>query len=790
MNRDRWMRVKDLFHAALALPPQERDLFLATAAEDLELQDQVRSLLSAEAKAVGFTPGRPVSPDDVGKPAVTLGDAQRLVGRSLGQFRIESLLGAGGMGIVYRAHDTRLERPVAIKLIGDRSLDQDARRHLAREARHASALNHPNICTVYEIGDFDDVPFIAMEYVDGQSLAAAVAVGPVPVADALEYGRQIADALAHAHDRGIVHRDLKSANIAIGRDRRLKILDFGVARRLPARDVECVTRSNESVDGTIAGTVPYMAPEVFRGEQADARSDIWALGVVLYEALSARLPFTGRTGFELTSAILQEPPASLAPDLPASVIAIVERCLRKNPLERYQNGNDVKSDLELAQRGLEDEHKGSRHGRQESIAVLYFDNLSGRTDQEYLRDGVTEDVITELCKIEKLRVFPRSAVMAYRDKQVTAPEIGRQLRASYILAGSLRHAGSRVRISAQLIESAGGHTIWAERYDRDTHDVFALQEEIASSIARALSIKLSPQEKDAIARKVTNPVAYDSYLRGRRLFRRGTKQDLQSATEMFEHAVSLDPHFSLAYAALGHACGRLHRHYDQNPEWMTKGIEACDNAMSLDPQLPEALSARAFLYYAHEQYEPAIRFARMALDRKEDCEGAYGVLGLALFVTDRLEEVARLTDRAIETSGDDYNVYMPYWNALRKLGRQEQAIAVKQKHARILQWQIEWAPDNVRARVLLACSYAALGDSANAIFQLDSALASGSEDASTLFNAACTYGLLGRKADALSTLKRAVQNGYWHLDSIARDPDFAILHDEPEFQALIGKQNH
>ena len=700
MNRERWMRLKELFHAARELPPAEREPFLAGAA-DRELQDEILSLLSAEAQAAGFTPRPFISPHETG-PEVRLAEAQRMVGRSLGHFRIESLLGAGGMGVVYRAHDTRLERPVALKLVSDRSLDENARLHLSREARHASALNHPNICTIYEIGDFDNVPFIAMEYVDGQTLAAVVSNGPRPVSEALEYAGQIADALVHAHNRGIVHRDLKTANIAMGRDGRLKVLDFGVARRLPALEVEHVTRSNESVAGVIAGTLPYMAPEVLRGEPADGRSDIWALGVILYEVLSARAPFTGRTGFELTSAILHEPPAPLPPHLPEAVAAIVERCLRKHPLERYQNATDVKGDLQAAQRQLRGEGHAPHQSPQASIAVLYFENLSGATDHEYLRDGVTEDVITELCKIDKLRVFPRSAVMAYRDRHVTAPEIGRQLRASYILAGSLRHAGARVRISAQLIESASGHTVWAERYDRDTHDVLALQDEIASSIARALSIKLSPQEKDAIARRVTSPPAYDSYLRGRRLFRRGTKQDLQSAVEAFEHAVALDPHFALAFAALGHACGRLHRHYDQNPQWMTKGIEACDRAMELEPQLPEALSARAFLYYAHEQYQDAIRYARMALERKEDCEGAYFVLGLALFVTDKLDEVVRLTDRAIEASGDDYNVYMPYWNAARKLGKQEQAIRIKQKHMRILQWHIEWAPDK-RTGARAAC---------------------------------------------------------------------------------------
>ncbi len=791
MNRVQWIRLKDLFHAARALPPAEREAFLACAADDREVQDEVRRLLAADAAAADFTPTLLAAPHGTVQAGVRLSEARRLVGQSLGHFRIEDLLGAGGMGVVYRAYDTRLERPVAVKLMTDSSLDQTARLRVIREARHASALNHPNICTIYEIGDVDDMPFIAMEYVDGQPLDAIVAHGPRPIDEALDYVRQLADALAHAHDRGIVHRDLKSANIAIGRDQRPKILDFGVARRLTTLDVERATQSHDSVENAIVGTLAYMAPEVLRGDGSDARSDIWALGVIFHELLSGRAPFAGRTGFELTSAILHEPPAALSPDIPEIVTEVVRRCLQKDPRQRYQTATDIKADVAAATRRLQGgtERRNPGH-RQESIAVLYFENLSGASDQEYLRDGVTEDVITELSQIERLRVFPRSAVMAYRDKYVTAPEIGRQLRASYILTGSLRQAGARVRISAQLIESTSGHTVWAERYDREIHDVFALQDEIARSIARALSIKLSPQEEDAIARKpATNPAAYDLYLRGRRLFRRGTRKDLHAAAEMFEQAIAADPTFAQAYAELGHVCGRLHRHYDQSPRWMKKGIEACEHAMKLEPQLAEALSARAFLCYAHEEYEDAIRYARMALDRKADCEGAYFTLGLALFVTDQLEEAVKLAERAVDVSGDDYNVFIPYVNSLRKLGRHEEEARLRHKQIRALQWQVEWAPDNVRARVLLACKYAAIGDSANAMVELENALADDADDASTLYNAACAFALLGRKTEALSTLHRAVQSGYWHIDTIARDTDLTILHGEPEFQQLIAGWN-
>jgi serine/threonine protein kinase/tetratricopeptide (TPR) repeat protein len=797
MDANRWARVKSLFEAAIARPEHERAVFLKLAtADDSSLCQQVESLLAANAKAGDFSADWRSRISE----AITtclISPAER-VGRTIGHYHVQEVRGFGGMGVVYRAYDTRLQRPVALKIVNTNLVEASARAALLREARNASALNHPHVCTVYEIGDFDGEPYIAMEWIDGESLDSVVARGAVPVADVLRYGIQIADALAHAHERGVVHRDLKSANIALTRDGRVKLLDFGVARRLDRAALERATRSEAALDAPQAGTLRYMPPEVLRGNSSDERSDIWAVGVVLQELLSGTVPFDGQTAFELTSAILRDPPPSLPAAVPSSVRDIVARCLMKDPRERYRRAADIKGDLEAAapkQTGIRREdvsgpnnrsRKSAEDQARPSIAVVYFENLSGGGEQEYLRDGMTEDVITELCKVSRLRVFPRSAVMSYRDKPVTAAEVGRDLKASYVLAGSVRHAGHRVRITAQLIETSGGHTVWAERFDRELQDVFDLQDEIARSIAQALRIKLSPQEESAIAGKaVADPEAYDAYLRGRRLVRRGTKKDMESAVKLFEHAVAVDSNFALAYAALGHVYGRIHRYYDRNPQLMERGVEACERALKLEPELPEALSARALLYHAHGQYDLAIQYARMALQRKPDCEGAYATLGNALYYTDRLDEVVALVDRAIESSGDDYNVYLPYINVLKKLDRQDEEQRWRQQHIRVLEWQIEWAPDNVRARILLACCYANVGRTDDALVHLEKAIADSPNDASTLFNAACAYAVLGLKKEALSTLKGAVQNGFWHLDVIARDPDFTSLHDEPEFQLLL-----
>jgi non-specific serine/threonine protein kinase len=714
---------------------------------------------------------------------------------NISHYQITGTLGRGGMGVVYKAIDQKLQRPVAIKSLLPESLgDEKLKQRLMSEARAASRLNHPNICTIYEVDEADGILFIAMEYVTGETLSEEIRKGPIEIERGLDIGLQIAAGLDQAHRANIIHRDIKPANIVLPHDGPVKILDFGIARVLKRMDgdspSEALTlHANVTEPGQLVGTAAYMSPEQLNGEDVDARTDVFAFGVLLYEMLSGQPPFSGASLLQLMGSILNDEPQPLSRKnntLPRALDRIIAKALAKNREQRYATMKDLRQDLLKLKDQLQ---RTTPANEQESIAVLYFENLSGAGEQEYLRDGMTEDIITELSKVERLRVFPRSAVMSYRDKEVTAPEIGRHLNASHVLSGSLRHAGNRVRISAQLIESSGGHTVWAERYDREMHDVFALQDEIARSIARALRIKLSPQEEAAIARKpVANPEAYDYYLRGRRFFRRGTKKDMHSAAEMFEHAVALDPNFALAYAGLGHVFGRIHRYSDQNPVWVKKGIEACEQAMRLEPHLPEALSARAFLFYAHEEYELAIQYARMALERKEDCEGAYFTLGSSLFVTDRLNEAAELAERAIEVSGDDYNVYLPYTSVFRKLKETEKVDRLRQQQTRVLQWQIEWAPENVRARILLAGNLANVGDIPNSVAELEKAVAASPHDPSTLYNAACGYAVMGLKEEALSMLNQAVKNGYWHFDLIARDPDFENLHDEPAFQQLLSAQ--
>jgi len=563
-----------------------------------------------------------------------------------------------------------------------------------------------------------------------------------------------------------------------------------------------VTRSDLTSAGSTLGTVAYMSPEQARGEALDARSDLFSFGAVLYEMAAARPAFDGSTAAVVFDAIFNGTPrpiAELNPTAPPELARIVGKALEKDPDLRYQTAAELRSDLKRLKRDYDSgratpaaaaQPQAGRAGSPDaktSVAVLYFENLSGAKDDEYFSDGMTEDIITELSKIAQLKVFPRSEILSFRGRAVTAPEVGQQLGAAFVLEGSIRRAGKRLRITAQLVETRTRHSAWAERYDREQEDVFAIQDEIARSIAQALRVTLSPQEEKTIARKPTeNLQAYDYYLRGRSYTRR---ENLDFALQMFEQAIKLDPDFALAHAGVAGVCARLYVIREQHPKWIERGLKACERGLTLEPNSAELLAARAGLYYAQKEYEGAIRFARMAIDRKLDCEGAYTVLGRALFASDRLEEAASLVDRAIEANGDDYNVFVPYANALRKLGRMDEQQKLRERQVVALERQLELVPEDVRARILLSSLHAEFGRPDDAVRQVQTAVALRPGDSNVLYNAACTYGVLGMKVEALEMLKRAVDAGYGNVDWATRDPDLACLHGDPEFAKLFAPRS-
>ena len=610
MRPERWQVIEELYHSASEVPDEERHSFLQKTCDgDQSLANEVETLLRR-----GSTPQSVLD-----RPAVALlakamavdefeSGTPLLDGRTISHYRILEPIGRGGMGVVYKAEDLKLRRHVALKLLPQfLATDPQALQRFEREAQAASALNHPHICTVYEIGEAEGLHFIAIELLEGETLKQRITRGPREISDILETGIQICKALESAHATGIIHRDVKPSNIILARNGTAKLLDFGVAVRArpellrKTENLLCLQSTNVELrltsPGAAIGTVAYMSPEQARGEDVDVRSDIFSMGTVLYEMTTGKCAFTGKDAAEVLDAIQHKPPTPITKldrDVPSELVRITTKATEKDRSQRYRSAGDMRTDLEALRRSLETKTirrktalllalvvalfavvaygslrvprvrewvaggSSSNVGREiKSIAVLPLENLSGDPSQDYFADGMTDALISNLTKVSSIRVISRTSAMRYKGTHKPLSEIARELNVDAVVEGSVGRSENRVRVSAELVDARNDRNLWAQNYDRDLRDILQLQNELAATVALEITGRLSPAEEARLMAKAkrVNPQAYEAYLKGEYFLDKWTDDGFEKAKAYFQQAIDLEPTYAQGHTGLAEYYG-------------------------------------------------------------------------------------------------------------------------------------------------------------------------------------------------------------------------------------------
>ncbi|HTE50909.1 MAG TPA: protein kinase [Kofleriaceae bacterium] len=726
-----------------------------------------------------------------------------------GRYQIDRLAGKGGAGVVYRGVDRETGAAVAIKAA---HADDPADPRFQREVETLAALPHPAIVTYLRHGTFEDEPYLIMEWLEGEDLSTRLKGAGLTLEESVEVARQVAAALAAAHEKGIVHRDVKPSNVFLvdRRPDRVKLLDFGIARRAGLATL--------TATGMVVGTPSYMAPEQARGtSDLDARVDVYGLGALLFHCVTGRAPFVGDTLEQVLARIFSETAPRLrgfAPAVSLELEGLVARMLAKDPMRRPADGRAVHAALvgidptaappgeAGASPGLAEDDTESAFARSvtldaragagaragapgSSIAVLPFLDLSAERDQGYLCDGIAEELINALTHVDGLRVAARSSSFRF-EPPADAREIGARLGVEAVLEGAVRRAGDRLRVTVQLVDVATGYQRWSHRFSGTLDDVFAIQDEISGRVAIALRGMLSSREVDAIRRPGTSAEAYGCFLRGRQLIHSVSPASYQAATQMFERAIEIDPSYAPAYAGLA----EMHCRYF---EWAGGGDAARDaadrasrRALELAPQHAESHVARGQVHKSFGRSEEAQHEFQEAMRLNPSSFDAHHLYARMCFQAGRIEESVALFRRAAEIRLDDFQCALLVAQSLRVLGRLDEAREARRDGLRRAERHLELEPGDPRALSLGSPELFHDGQPERALEWAGRAIAVAPDDPAVWYNVACTYSCMGMKEEALGWLSRVFNRGIETPEWVEQDPDFDSLRDEPRFQALFA----